>query len=44
MSRPLAVITLFRDPGETLMAARFNPHHAKARPLIERAKGIMKAR
>lgn len=26
------------------MAARSNPHHAKARPVIERAWGIMKAR
>ncbi|TWW54742.1 hypothetical protein D4764_0223880 [Takifugu flavidus] len=44
MSRPIALVTPYREPVANMMVARFNRHHAKARSVIERAFGIMKTR
>eukprot|EP00066_Takifugu_rubripes_P021972 XP_011611238.1 PREDICTED: putative nuclease HARBI1 isoform X1 [Takifugu rubripes] len=44
MSRPIALVTPYREPVTNMMVARFNRHHAKARSVIERAFGIMKTR
>ncbi|KAE8278864.1 putative nuclease HARBI1 [Larimichthys crocea] len=43
-SEPLALITPYREPVRNPVEARFNRHHAKARSVVERAFGIMKAR
>ncbi|KAF7642498.1 hypothetical protein LDENG_00257000 [Lucifuga dentata] len=41
---PITLITPYREPVRSPVAARFNRHHAKARSVIERAFGIMKTR
>lgn len=43
-SEPIALITPYREPVRNPVEARFNRHHAKARSVVERAFGIMKAR
>lgn len=44
MSRPVALVTPYREPVRGVVDGRFNRHHAKARLVIERAFGIMKTR
>ncbi|XP_056118293.1 uncharacterized protein LOC130095554 [Rhinichthys klamathensis goyatoka] len=44
MSQPITLITPYREPARSAVAARFNRHHAKARSVVERAFGIMKTR
>ncbi|KAK7909409.1 hypothetical protein WMY93_014093 [Mugilogobius chulae] len=44
LSQPITLLTPYREPVRSPVEARFNRHHAKARSVIERAFGIMKAR
>ncbi|XP_034539820.1 putative nuclease HARBI1 [Notolabrus celidotus] len=44
LSQPITLITPYREPVRGAVEARFNRHHSKARSIIERAFGIMKAR
>ena len=44
MREPIALLTPYREPVRSPVEARFNRHHARARSVIERAFGIMKAR
>uniref|UniRef100_A0A8C2GCG2 DDE Tnp4 domain-containing protein n=1 Tax=Cyprinus carpio TaxID=7962 RepID=A0A8C2GCG2_CYPCA len=44
LERPIALLTPFKQPIGGVAQHRFNAHHAKARSVIERAFGIMKAR
>ena len=41
---PVAIITPYREPLQGRVQSRFNHHHAKARSIIERAFGMLKAR
>ena len=44
LSDPIALVTPYREPVRNPVERRFNRHHARARSVIERAFGIMKAR
>ncbi|KAK7877439.1 hypothetical protein WMY93_031859 [Mugilogobius chulae] len=43
LSQPITLLTPYREPLWSPVEARFNRHHAKARSVIERAFGIIKA-
>ncbi|KAJ8363632.1 hypothetical protein SKAU_G00124630 [Synaphobranchus kaupii] len=43
-TRPIAIMTSYREPVRNPVHARFNFHHAKGRSIIERSFGIPKAR
>ena len=43
IDRPVAIITPYREPLEGRIQSRFHQHHAKARSIIERAFGMLKA-
>ncbi|KAL3060951.1 hypothetical protein OYC64_009209 [Pagothenia borchgrevinki] len=44
LREPLNLITPYREPLRGRVEARFNRHHARARSVVERAFGMMKAR
>lgn len=44
LSRPITLLTPFREPVRSPVEARYNRHHSRARAVIERAFGVMKAR
>ncbi|XP_029964615.1 putative nuclease HARBI1 [Salarias fasciatus] len=44
LSRPITILTPYRQPVRNPVEARFNRHHSRARSVVERAFGIMKAR
>ncbi|RXN19425.1 hypothetical protein ROHU_007292 [Labeo rohita] len=44
LSAPICLITPYREPVQNPVQARFNSKHSRARSIVERAFGMMKAR
>ena len=44
LSQPITLLTPYRQPVRSPVEARYNQHHSRARSVIERAFGVMKAR
>ncbi len=42
LSAPICLITLYREPVQNPLQARFNSKHSRARNIVERAFGMMK--